>query len=229
MQSLAERHLGDFRVRMVYRTDRYGRRRRDQVEFLSQGFPAVRVTRSHEDYDAPAPGPARKTACAGDTLDHVDFDYLANVTRLDAITLAALANAPAPPDGIQVRARSTTTPRCRGGRRPATGYRAWWRDTTAPQWQRARDAGAATSIVLGGVSIDDWFFGVSALGADGWKARSRSPGSPAASAVRRRPCPIRRRSEVANDGQDTIGSLKASGSSLKSPIGTHRQNTFLSP
>ena len=36
-------------VRMVYRTDRYGRGG-DQTEFLAQGFPAVRVTESHEDY-----------------------------------------------------------------------------------------------------------------------------------------------------------------------------------
>ena len=59
----------------------------------------------------------------------------------------------------------------------AVGYRAWWRDTTAPQWQHARDAGAATSIVLKGVNIDDWFFGVSAIGANGWESPVAFPGA----------------------------------------------------
>ncbi|MER3546848.1 MAG: peptidase M28, partial [Rhodanobacteraceae bacterium] len=49
MAALADKYLDDFHVRMVYRTDRYGRGG-DQVPFLEQGFPAVRVTESQEDY-----------------------------------------------------------------------------------------------------------------------------------------------------------------------------------
>jgi Zn-dependent M28 family amino/carboxypeptidase len=177
MQSLAERYLGDFRVRMVYRTDRYGRGG-DQVEFLAQGFPAVRVTESHEDYshqhqDLRTEGGVRY----GDTIDHVDFDYLANVTRLNAITLAALANAPAPPDGIEIKGQLDYDTTLSWQPSPgAAAYRAWWRDTTAPQWQSSRDAGDATSIVLKGVNIDDWFFGVSAVSADGWESPVAFPG-----------------------------------------------------
>ena len=177
MQSLAERHLGDFRVRMVYRTDRYGRGG-DQVEFLSQGFPAVRVTESHEDYTHQHQDLRTENGVRyGDTIDHVDFDYLANVTRLDAITLAALANAPAPPDGIEVKGQVDYDTTLSWQPSPgAAGYRAWWRDTTAPQWQRVHDAGAATSIVLKGINIDDWFFGVSAVSADGWESPVAFPG-----------------------------------------------------
>jgi Zn-dependent M28 family amino/carboxypeptidase len=177
MQSLAERHLGDFRVRMVYRTDRFGRGG-DQVEFLSQGYPAVRVTESHEDYSHQHQDLRTENGVRyGDTIDHVDFDYLANVARLDAITLAALANAPAPPDGVAIKGQldydTTLSWQPVAG---ATGYRAWWRDTTAPQWQYARDAGNATSIALKGVNIDDWFFGVSAVGANGWESPVVFPG-----------------------------------------------------
>jgi len=177
MQSLAERHLGDFRVRMVYRTDRYGRGG-DQVEFLAQGFPAVRVTESHEDYTHQHQDLRTENGVRyGDTIDHVDFDYLANVTRLDAITLAALANAPAPPDGIEMKGQVDydTTLSWQPSAGAAT-YRAWWRDTTAAQWQHARDAGNATSIVLKGINIDDWFFGVSAVSADGWESPVAFPG-----------------------------------------------------
>ena len=177
MQSLAERHLGDFRVRMVYRTDRYGRGG-DQVEFLSQGFPAVRVTESHEDYTHQHQDLRTENGVRyGDTIEHVDFDYLANVTRLDAITLAALANAPAPPDGIEIKGQLDYDTTLSWQPSPAaTSYRAWWRDTTAPQWQYARDAGNATSIVLKGINIDDWFFGVSAVSADGWESPVVFPG-----------------------------------------------------
>jgi hypothetical protein len=58
----------------------------------------------------------------------------------------------------------------------AVRYLAWWRDTTAPQWQHARDAGNAASIVLKGINIDDWFFGVSAVSADGWESPVVFPG-----------------------------------------------------
>jgi hypothetical protein len=186
MQSLAQRHLGDFRVRMVYRTDRYGRGG-DQVEFLAQGFPAVRVTESHENYRHQHQDLRTEEGVRyGDTIDHVDFDYLANVTRLDAITLAALASAPAPPDGIELKGQvdydTTLSWQASPG---AVAYRAWWRDTTAPQWQHARDAGDATSIVLKGINIDDWFFGVSAVGADGWESPVAFPGE--AGSFRRSP------------------------------------------
>ena len=40
MAVLAERHLTNLRVEMVYRTDRYGRGG-NQVPFLEAGFPAV--------------------------------------------------------------------------------------------------------------------------------------------------------------------------------------------
>ena len=177
MQRLADRHLDGFKVRMVYRTDRYGRGG-DQTEFLAQGYPAVRVTESHEDYrhqhqDVRTEG----GVFYGDTIEHVDFDYLANVTRLDAITLAALANAPAPPAGVDTKgevAYDTTV--SWQGVPGAARYIAWWRDTTAPQWQHARDAGEATSIVLKGINIDDWFFGVSSVSADGWESPVVFPG-----------------------------------------------------
>jgi len=177
MASLADQYLGGFRVRMVYRTDRYGRGG-DQTEFLAQGYPAVRVTESHEDYRHQHQDIRTENGVSyGDTIEHVDFDYLANVTRLDAITIASLANAPAPPTGVDTKGEvaydTTVSWQAVPG---AARYTAWWRDTTAPQWQHARDAGNATSIVLEGINIDDWFFGVSAVSADGWESPVVFPG-----------------------------------------------------
>ena len=104
----------------------------------AQGFPAVRVTESHEDYTHQHQDIRNENGVQyGDTIEHVDFDYLANVTRLNAITMAALARAPAPPQGVDIQgevAYDTTV-----SWQPAAGaarYRVWWRETTAPQWQQ---------------------------------------------------------------------------------------------
>ena len=58
----------------------------------------------------------------------------------------------------------------------ASGYEVWWRDTTEPRWRYSRWAGDADSLTLKGVVIDDWFFGVSAVSADGWESPVEFPG-----------------------------------------------------
>lgn len=173
MDRLAEAYLPDFRVRMVYRTDRYGRGG-DQVPFLQAGFPAVRVTEGHEDYTRQhqdlRPG-------YGDTIDGVDFRYLARVTALNAITMASLSRAPAPPTGVDIKGALATDTTVSWHKVPgAAGYRVHWRDTTAPRWQYARAVGGVDQAVLRDVVIDDWFFGVSSVSADGYESPVVFPG-----------------------------------------------------
>lgn len=177
MHALAERYLDDFHVRMVYRTDRYGRGG-DQVSFLEQGYPAVRVTEGHENYAHQHQDIRTENGVRyGDTIDHDDFDYLAQVTRLNAITMASMAAAPAPPAGVDIQGAVAYDTTLSWKPSPgAIGYKVWWRETTAPQWQHARDAGDVTSVVLKGVNIDDGFFGVSAVGKDGWESPVAFPG-----------------------------------------------------
>src|SRR5579883_248398 len=177
MQALADSYLDDFHVRMVYRTDRYGRGG-DQVAFLEQGYPAVRVTESQEDYTHQHQDVRVENGIHyGDTIDHVDFDYLANVTRVNAITMAAMAMAPMPPSDVQIKGAVAydTTVSWRPSPDAAT-YKVWWRETTAPQWQHSYDAGGATAVVLKGINVDDYFFGVSAVSQDGWESPVEFPG-----------------------------------------------------
>ena len=170
---LADAYLPDFDVHMVYRTDRYGRGG-DQVPFLQAGFPAVRVTEGHEDYTRQhqdlRPG-------YGDTIDGIDFRYLARVTALNALTMASLSRAPAPPGGVDIKGALATDTTVSWHPVPgAAGYRVHWRDTTAPQWQHARAVGNAEQAVLKDVVIDDWFFGVSSVSADGYESPVVFPG-----------------------------------------------------
>ncbi|MFT4045367.1 MAG: M28 family metallopeptidase [Solimonas sp.] len=179
MAALAERYLPNFGVRMVYRTDRYGRSG-DQVPFLEAGYPAVRVTEAHENYTRQHQDLRSENGVRyGDTIDGVDFAYLANVARLNAITMAQMAWAPAPPSGVDVDGALGTDTIVKWNAVPgADGYRVWWRDTAAAQWQHSRDADAqATSLVLKNVVVDDQFFGVSSVSAEGFESPVVFPGA----------------------------------------------------
>ncbi len=177
MSTLADSYLPDLRVRMIYRTDRFGRGG-DQVELLKAGFPAVRVTESHEDYTHQHQDlRTEKGVVYGDTIAGIDFRYLARVTALNTITMAALSRAPAPPTGISIEGAVSTDTTLHWNKVPgAAGYRVHWRDTTAPQWQYERAVGDVSQTVLTDVVVDDWFFGVSSVSADGYESPVVFPG-----------------------------------------------------
>ncbi len=178
MSRLADEVLTNFRVRMIYRTDRYSRGG-DQVPLLEAGYPAVRVSEAHENYNRQHQDVRTENGIRyGDTVDGVDFAYLAQVTRLNAITMAAMASAPAPPTGVDIEGAVTPDTVVKWQPVPdAVGYRVWWRETTAPQWQSSRRVeGNATTARLANIVIDDWFFGVSSLGADGAESPIVFPG-----------------------------------------------------
>ncbi|MDP3405413.1 MAG: M20/M25/M40 family metallo-hydrolase [Brevundimonas sp.] len=177
IDGIADRYLTNFDVEMVYRTDRYGRGG-DQVAFLRLGFPAVRITEGSENYDRQHQDLRTENGVVyGDTIDGVDFDYLAQATRLNVATMAAMAKAPAPPTGVTIAGAVQPDTTLRWSPVPgAAGYRVWWRSTTAPQWTHSRWAGDATELVLKGVIIDDFFFGVSSVSADGYESPVVFPG-----------------------------------------------------
>jgi hypothetical protein len=140
------------------------------VPFLEAGFPAVRFTEANENYTRQHQDLRVENGIRyGDTIDGVDFDYLAQVTRLNVLTMASMAAAPAPPAGVDIEGAVSSDTTVKWQAVPgAAGYRVWWRDTTAPQWQKSRYVGDATSATLKNVVVDDSFFGVSAVSADGY-------------------------------------------------------------
>jgi Zn-dependent M28 family amino/carboxypeptidase len=184
VQALADRYLNDLQVRMIYRPDRFGRGG-DQRELLVQGFPAVRITEAAENYTRQHQTVRVENGVRyGDVLDGVDFPYLAKVTRLNVIALAALASAPEPPRDLAISGAVTANTTLKWT--PSAGavaYRIWWRETSEPRWRYSRPAGPASEATLDGVNIDDWFFGVSAIGPDGFESPVVFPG-PSGSFVR---------------------------------------------
>jgi Zn-dependent M28 family amino/carboxypeptidase len=170
VDAIAQAHMPSFDVSMVYRRDRFSRGG-DQVPMVEAGFPAVRVTEAAEHYHRQHQDLRTENSIVyGDTIDGVDFPYLARVTKLNAMTMAALASAPRPPREVKidgaVSANTTVTWTASEG---AAGYIVWWRDTTSPVWQHSKVVAAGkTSTVLEAVVIDDWFFGVQAVSPDGY-------------------------------------------------------------
>lgn len=153
-------------IRLMAREDRFGRGS-DQSSFTKQEFPAVVFRESNENFE--------KQHSADDTLDGVDFAYLAKNARVNAASAAALALAPPAPKvvGAEGRARIARMPsgydsNLEWSASPgAVAYRIYWRHAWANDWERSQTIGNVARFVLPGVSIDDVVFGVAAVAADG--------------------------------------------------------------
>ena len=57
------------------------------------------------------------------------------------------------------------------------GYRIYWRLTTEPQWTHSRWVGNVGEFTLKNMIIDNWFFGVAAVGTDGSESPVVFPGA----------------------------------------------------
>ncbi|HEU5236063.1 MAG TPA: M28 family metallopeptidase, partial [Pyrinomonadaceae bacterium] len=162
------------KVWMIYRRDRYGRGG-DHQPFLERGFAAVRFTEPHENYQHQHQNVRIENGIKyGDLPEFVDFNYVANVARVNAASLAALALAPARPRTVTFpTSLSNDTPiKWEANKEPdLAGYEIVWRDTTAGVWTNTRPVGNVLTFTMKGMSKDNYFFGVRAVDKDG----NRSP------------------------------------------------------
>lgn len=155
---------------MIYRLDRFGRGGHHRP-FNDAGFPAVRIMETHEHYHRQHENVRVENGIAyGDVIEGVDFDYAAKMTSLNAAVLAALAWAPPAPRRVEIggAVSASTTLRWEPVEDPGlAGYRIYWRATTAPQWEHSRFVGDVTEYTLENVIIDNYLFGVAAVGSGG--------------------------------------------------------------
>src|SRR5215203_907099 len=170
----ADRYLKNFKVWMIYRRDRY-LRGGDHIPFLERGFTAVRVTEVDEDYTHQHQNVRTENGIFyGDTPEFVDFEYTANVTRVNLIALASLASAPARPKNVAiVTTRLTNDTELKWDANidaDIAGYEIVWRDTTAAEWTDALPVGNVTTFLIKARSKDNYFFGVRAVDKTGNKS-----------------------------------------------------------
>jgi Zn-dependent M28 family amino/carboxypeptidase len=175
IKETGERYVSTMRVMMVYRRDRY-LRGGDHIPFLERGYAAVRFTEPNENYHHQHQNVRVENGVQyGDLPEFDDFAYIAQVARINAANLAALALAPATPKSVGIvttRLTNDTDLKWTANTEPdLMGYEIVWRDTTSPTWTNSRMVGNVTTYTVNGMSKDNYFFGVRAVDRQG----NRSP------------------------------------------------------
>jgi len=176
---ITDTYMTNLRAMMIYRLDRFGRGGH-HTPFNDEGFPAVRIMETHENYNRQHQDVRVENGIAyGDVIEGVDFDYASKLTGVNAAVLASLAWAPAPP--ASVRIGGTVSPSTRlewdsVGSPNLAGYKLYWRATTAPQWEHSRYVGKTTAYTLENIVIDNYLFGVAAVAESGDESTVVFPG-----------------------------------------------------
>jgi len=161
------------RPMLVFRLDRY-LRGGDHYSFNQEGFAAVRFTEYRENFTRQHQTIRTENGIEyGDLPQHVDFDYVSRVARLNAATLASLASAPAPPKNVRIVTKelindSTLLWDASPDGRAAT-YEILWRATTSPDWEHSQRVEYGTRVTLP-ISKDNVIFAVRAADRDGHRS-----------------------------------------------------------
>jgi hypothetical protein len=167
---ITDQYFQNLDAKMIYRLDRFGRGGHHRP-FNDLGFPGVRIMEAHEHYDRQHQDVRVEDGVEyGDVVEGVDFAFAARMTAVNAAVLASLAWAPPAPTNVAIGGAvspSTTLAWDPVDHPDLAGYEVYWRDTTAPQWQHSRFVGDVTEYTLENMVIDNYLFGVAAVGRDG--------------------------------------------------------------
>jgi Peptidase family M28 len=158
------RNVPAFHPVLIFRRDRY-LRGGDHTSFNLEGFTAVRITEWRENFNHQHQNVRVESGIQyGDLLQYVDFDYVANVARMNAAALASLAAAPGMPQNVRILTTALDNNSeilwdAPAGFPANASYEVVWRATDEPTWTTFVNAGRATRIKLP-ISKDNVVFGV---------------------------------------------------------------------
>jgi hypothetical protein len=153
-----------FAVIPVFRLDRISRGG-DHSPFVTLRDPGLRFTERLENY--------KRQHLPTDKLPDVNFGYVANVARLNAVSLGSLAMAPPPPDSVTARRDQPS-----GGQKwmiswkPVAGavaYEILVRRTTSAIHEQVTRVTDTNSFLLG-EQLDDMWASVRSVGANGHRS-----------------------------------------------------------
>ncbi|MBG6129270.1 hypothetical protein IWQ47_000037 [Aquimarina sp. EL_43] len=163
-------YMPEMNPMMIYRLDRFGRGGHHRP-FNDLGYAGIRIMEAHENYTQQHQNIREENGIKyGDVVEHVNFDYAAKLTAVNAINLASIAWAPPAPSEVKIggivepsakfKWKKTNDPNIKG-------YKIYWRDTTSPTWDHSRFVGNVDNFVLDGIVIDNFFFGIATVGKNG--------------------------------------------------------------
>ncbi len=166
-----KKYMPEMEPKMIYRLDRFGRGGHHRP-FNDVGFPAIRIMETHEDYTHQHQDIRVENGIEyGDKLEFVNFDYAAKLTAVNIIVLANLAWAPPSPKEVSIGGIVEASARLKWlPQKGVKKYKIYWRDTTAPLWENSREVFNLSQFTLDGIVIDNYFFGVSSVGENGFES-----------------------------------------------------------
>ena len=170
VHKMTNQYMTNLEAIMIYRLDRFGRGGHHRP-FNDMGFAGVRIMETHENYDRQHQDIRTENGIQyGDVVEGVNFEYCAKLTAVNAITLAALAWAPPAPEQVMIGGVVQPSTRLKWSLQTdknIAGYKIYWRDTTAPQWQYSRYVANVNDFTLKNIIIDNYLFGVATVGKNG--------------------------------------------------------------
>ena len=164
-----ETYMPEMNPMMIYRLDRFGRGGHHRP-FNDLGFAGIRIMEAHENYNRQHQDIRTENGIEyGDVVEGVNFDYAKKLTAVNAINMASLAWAPPAPKNVEIGGIVEPSTKLKWDKVEGdiAGYKIYWRDTTAPTWEHSRFVGDVDLFTLEGIVIDNYFFGVAAIGKDG--------------------------------------------------------------
>lgn len=163
-----KKYMPEMNPMMIYRLDRFGRGGHHRP-FNDEGFAGIRIMEAHENYNQQHQDLRTENGIEyGDKLEFVDFEYAQKLTSINAINLASLAWSPPAPKNVSIGGIVEPAARLKWDAVDgAVGYKVYWRDTTSPTWDNSYFVSSQTECTLTGIVIDNYFFGVAAVGANG--------------------------------------------------------------
>jgi len=158
---------------MIYRLDRFGRGGHHRP-FNDIGFAGIRIMEAHENYVMQHQDIRVEDGIAyGDVIEGVDFEYAKKLTAVNAINLASIAWAPPAVKKLSIGGIVQAAAKFKWEKvndPNISGYKIYWRNTTSPIWQNERFVGDINEYVLEGIVIDNFFFGISTVGKNGFES-----------------------------------------------------------
>ncbi len=158
---------------MIYRLDRFGRGGHHRP-FNDLGYAGIRIMEAHENYTQQHQNIREENGINyGDVVEHVNFEYAAKLTAVNAINLASIAWAPPAPSEVKIGGIVKPAAKFKWKKvndPNVVGYKIYWRDTTSPTWDHSRFVGDIDNFVLDGIVIDNFFFGIATVGKNGFES-----------------------------------------------------------
>ncbi len=166
-------YMPDMNPMLVYRLDRFGRGGHHRP-FNDVGFAGVRIMEAHENYTQQHQDIREENGIKyGDVVEHVNFGYAAKLTAVNAINLASIASAPPAVTELEIGGIVEPAVKFKWKKVNDTnvkGYTIYWRDTTSPTWDHSRFVGNVDNFLLKGIVIDNYLFGISTVGKNGFES-----------------------------------------------------------